>query len=560
MNDVTICSITDFHTKLDQLSPSAGQILFRGQPDASWPVSCSAARRLTQDSGSPIRTQLIDSLLVGYLESLIKRARIRQFFPPHLDADSSDLDFLAQLQHQGAATGLFDFTHNPLVALWFACHESHETDGAVFLLPRSKTRQITSDGALNIPIAYFYKDKVLWSWDPNPLGSRIEAQGSVFVFGGARIANSDMERFVVKEHAKLDILIQLETQHNIHEENIYPDFPGYATANNSYKPFNLQRSISYWEGQLDLALSNEQLAMAYYNCGVAYGAANDSARAIECFDKAIEHDPRSVSAYFNRGNAKSDLNCHAGAICDYDKALNLEPDDSRIYEARGSSKASLGFPREAVEDFNKSLRNDPDDAICYNGRGMANLALGDIFGAIDDHTAAIQLDPTLELAYVNRSTAKAKLGIYLGAIQDCNVAIRINPESVKAYINRGNCKHLLGEHEGAIVDYNLAIRIDPNSALAYHSRGNANLGLRSYKAADSDYSRAIRCDPDFALAYSQRSIARRLLNRIEDARADIDRFTALTQRVNFGLPKQNYSSFFYRIDQRKTTSLGNLGN
>ena len=559
MNEATISSITDFQAQLDRLNLKSTQILFRGQPDASWPVTCSAARRLTQDSASPIRTQLIGSLLVGYLESLIARARLRRIFPPQLDADSSDLDFLAQLQHQGAATGLFDFTHNPLVALWFACHESHETDGAVFVLPRSRTKQITSAEALNIQIAYFYKGGVLWSWDPNPLGSRIEAQGSVFVFGGDRIANSNMERFVVKKHDKQDILIQLETQHDIHEEKIYPDFPGYATANSSYKPFDVKRSISYWEGQVELAHSNDQLAMANYNCGVAYGAAFDSARAIEYFDIALEHDPYYAGAYFNRGNAKSDLNCHAAAVRDYDKALSLEVDDSSIFRARGSSMASLGFPREAIRDYNRSLRSDPDDANCYNSRGLAKLALGDIFGAIDDHTTAIQLDSALELAYVNRSTARAKLGIHLGAIQDCNVAIRINPESVKAYINRGNCKHILGEHRAAIFDYEQAIRIDENSALAYHGRGNANLGLQLNEEADSDFSRAIRCDPEFALAYGQRSIARKLLDRIEDSRADLDRFTVLAQKGKTGQMKGHFEPFFYRIDLREAKSPEDVG-
>ena len=554
MNEYTINGLSEFQARVDQLNSGSKQFLYRGQPNASWPVTCSAARRLTQDSSSPIRRQLVNSLLVGYLESLIARARVRKFFPPQLDADSSDLDFLGQLQHQGAATGLIDFTHESLVALWFACYESHETDGAVFVLNRSKTKDITSVGALEIPIAYFYRDNVLWTWDPTPLGSRIEAQGSVFVFGGTEISNSLMERFVIRSQDKQDILEQLRTQLDIYEENIYPDFPGYATANSSYKPFDLQRSISHWEQQVELAQSYDQLALAYYNCGVAYGAAYDLARAIEYFDKAIEHDPHYSTAYLNRGNAKSELDQYDGAISDFDMGLRLRPDDSSAYKSLGDSKAKLGFHREAVEDFDNSLRIQPNDASCYLSRGVAKLALGELFSAIDDQTTAIGFDPNLELAYINRSTAKAALGIYLGAISDCNVAIRINPNSVKAHINRGNSKHLLGEHKGAILDYDDAIRIQPTFPLAYYCRGEACLALELYEEAVVDFSGAIRRDPNFAFAYRQRGIARALLNRFKESKADLDRFNALTQKGVTRQMNENYEFALYPGYLRKSMS------
>ena len=48
-----------------------------------------------------------------------------------------DLSILAQLQHQGAATSLIDFSDNPLVALWFACKKNLNQDssnGKVFIL------------------------------------------------------------------------------------------------------------------------------------------------------------------------------------------------------------------------------------------------------------------------------------------------------------------------------------------------------------------------------------------------------------------------------------------
>ena len=149
--------------------------LYRGQADATWPVDCSAAQRLTKNSA--IETQLIRHLFVGYLDILISTTRMRGFLPPGFSESISDLELLAHLQHQGAATGLIDFTRHPLVALWFACHESLDTDGAIYVLNRSQTEEIGRREDLeNKTLQSIYvedKEDKLWSWEPSALGNRM---------------------------------------------------------------------------------------------------------------------------------------------------------------------------------------------------------------------------------------------------------------------------------------------------------------------------------------------------------------------------------------------------
>lgn len=124
-----------------------GMHAFRGQANAEWGLYSSATRRLrrarriqTNGSKQTSNGQLWDIYREYHKEELIFPARTAGF-----DIEEgrvvSDLQLLAKLQHFGAATGLIDFTWNPLIALWFACAEHREngkkgkkSDGRVFVV------------------------------------------------------------------------------------------------------------------------------------------------------------------------------------------------------------------------------------------------------------------------------------------------------------------------------------------------------------------------------------------------------------------------------------------
>jgi hypothetical protein len=149
MSDVEIASVADFHSHLRQLEPAERGFFYRGQSDSTWKVSCGAARRLAVESSDKTEIETVDShVLIGYLDFLVDRAKARGFLPHGFAAPTSisDLELMAQLQHQGAATGLIDFTRQPLVALWFACNGSENIDGVVYILPQSVTQELSSTG------------------------------------------------------------------------------------------------------------------------------------------------------------------------------------------------------------------------------------------------------------------------------------------------------------------------------------------------------------------------------------------------------------------------------
>ena len=357
-SDITIATVAEFYEQLRNLGTGdETNFLYRGQSDVKWSVDCSAVRRLTNYSTNPIDAQLINVLLVGYLDFLIAKARMRGFIPPGLSENSIDLEFLAQLQHQGAATGLIDFTRQPLVALWFACtatrEEDRKADGAVYVLSRSATQAVSKRDLEDKgkTIQDFYNKDKLWLWDPSAIGNRIVAQGSIFVFGIPRIYPTQMKQLIVQADSKDNILKDLETLYGINEEELFADFSGYATVNSSSRIFDVNRTIDYWNEQIESAENKEKKATSHFNCGTAYSAIKVFDKAIEQYGKAIGLNPNGAEAYNNRGVAYEGKGDFDQAVQDYTKAIGLNPNGAEAYYNRGVVRLILSEWEKTREDL-----------------------------------------------------------------------------------------------------------------------------------------------------------------------------------------------------------------
>lgn len=439
----SITSVAQFHARLEELDSEKKPFLYRGQSNSGQPVNCSAVRRLTEFGTEPIESQLIEPLLVGYLEYLIGKGRRRGFIPSSVGESGTDLELMALLQHQGAATGLIDFTRQPLAALWFACNDAGGKDGAVYVLSHSDVAEIKHRDIQENTIQSFYGENKLWSWEPPVIGNRVVAQSSVFVFGVPTIPSPNMERLTIPAASKNSILSELEAVYGINEEELFPDFPGYAVANSSTRNFAVSRTVEYWKEQIDSASCSGEKALANFRCGVAYSAVQEHAEAIEHYDEAISIDQGFVEAYNYRGVARDALHRHEEAIADFSEAIRINPEYAEAYYNRGIVKSTCGQYEEALADFDKTIDVDPRYAEAYANRGILKNKLGQHEKAISDFDEAIYIDPQLVEAYYGRGNAKFAFGQYHEAIADYDEVLRINPEYVPACDKREIAKEKL---------------------------------------------------------------------------------------------------------------------
>ena len=126
--------LIEYERKLAEAVQGWGEdalFVFRGHANKEWKLDSGADRRLRQLEDKPI--------LIEYLEkSLLEPAR-HEGHGRQQNKELNDLELLAALQHNGAATCLIDFTANFHIALWFACQDENN-DGKVFIVNRGDIR------------------------------------------------------------------------------------------------------------------------------------------------------------------------------------------------------------------------------------------------------------------------------------------------------------------------------------------------------------------------------------------------------------------------------------
>ena len=471
-------------------------LAFRGQRDRCWLLESSAERRLKKSLKGQDRIH--DRLFIEYhRDNLLQTGKLRNY--DKLEGNQlADLELLADLQHHGAATCLLDFTRNALVALWFACENSHgesggfdqETaeglgeshkvfnDGKVFVVNTADERggfqEVTPRDIAGKSIEDVLRFKTrdedsarertdqdslksssdeakFWYWTPAHLNERITAQDSLFLFAPPSSGKPSSEDIVVAAECKGQIRKELETLYNTHEESLFPDFVGFAYTQRHDAPIYILDSEEYRR------------------------------RGIEAYQRGEEQQ----------------------ALEHYTKAIELRPEDSDTYFRRGRAYLKTGSYDRAIQDFTKSLDLNPDNTVAYWNRGSTHYIKGEFDLAIQDYTKLLELDPDWTYPYVIRGTVHARKNEVDLAIQDYTKYLDFN-NPYNAFVNhlRGSAYYSKGELDLAIQDFDKALALDPDHSFSYFSRSLVWLCMSKWTGAESDLTSARSKGLDITTAFS----------------------------------------------------------
>ena len=258
---IEISRLEEYITQISTISLPEQSYLYRGQENEEWRVTSSAYRRVEgqyrSESPAPLEEQFADSsetlrhLWQGYLLQIVDEIQLKY---PSTYRALHPLECMAHLQHNKVATGLIDFTFNPLVALWFAC-ANEDVNGKVIVLENDsdKIEEIKTVEVLQRNLeAFFDVNQEQWYlWTPT-LDSRtvdterMTIQQSAFLFGlpemtGEMIAQEIVIRGGDKENLRTGL-----AKIGISEKTLFPDLLGFFERNTHEQPYDLTLAEPYY--------------------------------------------------------------------------------------------------------------------------------------------------------------------------------------------------------------------------------------------------------------------------------------------------------------------------
>lgn len=237
-------------------------IVYRGVANLGWPLDTAIYRRVSrsrrQPAGEPEIAAEERELLHGARRLRLDRSD---------GFEMTDLELLAVLQHQGAATRLLDVSFNAMISLWFATEDRTQEEFDAGLFAFDVTGRELSAEHEDEPIANLVAQPSFHLWRPPPVEARIRAQQGAFIFGrvpdpvpsqtcldlgieqwlgsehdSASVGNADPAAvresgqrppfgvFRIPAEAKPRLREFLDRLLGYNAETLYPDLAGYAQA------------------------------------------------------------------------------------------------------------------------------------------------------------------------------------------------------------------------------------------------------------------------------------------------------------------------------------------
>ena len=238
------------------------QIIYRGiykdyenntESQNDWYIRSSLAVRLRESYKGELEKykDVNKSEYLEYLTDIIDK--LKKKYPEKYNK-ASDLEILADMQHNGCATCLVDFSKNLLTSLWFACSNEFDSDGYLFcynimedviynncLSIINKTESTKNIRELLLKTYRFVDACSMVTnkfclWDPDNVNGRISRQDSVFVFGiepfnASKMSKKTIMQIIIPAKLKMEICVLLDSMFCINSTTIYNDTIGFASSN-----------------------------------------------------------------------------------------------------------------------------------------------------------------------------------------------------------------------------------------------------------------------------------------------------------------------------------------
>jgi CHAT domain-containing protein/Flp pilus assembly protein TadD len=229
-------------------------------------------------------------------------------------------------------------------------------------------------------------------------------------------------------------------------------------------------------------------------------------KAIACYEKAIELNPRYHGAWLDRAGALLHLGKCEDALLSCDKAIELNPHYHGAWLVQGAILSTLGRHDEAITSFDKAIQLKPNYHEAWYKRGFVLSTLGRHDEAITSYEKVTKLKPDFHEAWYNQGVALSALGRHDEAIISYEKVTKLKPDFHEAWYNRGVILKDWADYEKALISYNETVRFKPNFHEAWYGRGFVLKNLGCYEEAIASYDKAIEFKPDLHEIWNSRGV------------------------------------------------------
>ena len=297
--------------------------------------------------------------------------------------------------------------------------------------------------------------------------------------------------------------------------------------------------------KLDKDLENEinpNLADAYFNDG-------NYSKAIEYYDKVIEHIPNDANAHLNKGFAcykklrfEEAEKCYNKAIELFEKKIEEKPEEKELEKAKkGIVKAFLnkglvyydqGKEDDALKCYEEAADRDSECVEAYYNRGFIYFTRKDkeensIEKAVENYEKALKnnsdlskiyyIKPKLAKAYFNRGNSYLGKKNYDKAIDNYNKAIEYKCDFAEAYFKMGYSYACKQDYTEALKWFNKAVDLNPKEIQAWDCKGDMHHYKGELDNAIKCYSNIIHLDSKHANSHYKIAIIYEQKGEIDEA-------------------------------------------
>ena len=326
---------------------------------------------------------------------------LRTYLPAYNQKE--EFEILTELQHYGVETNLVDFTSDYHIALFFACNGSHDKDGRVILLKR--TREIDEKYSIS---------------KPQIPENRVIAQKSIFVQPpNGYIDLKDICIVTVPAYLKQWILIHLRKFQDLSTTSIFNDLHGFIRNQ-------------------ELVLSPKAIIPRVFA------------------EMAMENLPER-----NQNNEERRKQLEA-AIENYNSGLQYDPYDAPFYTDQARCYFYLGDISRAIETLTKAILLKPDYDFPHFIRGICYSIQDDYQRSITDFETVLTLSTNLAVdARFHRGIELLKLENWHVAETDL-ITAKTNGKDLAAEFAKwhGSIAAFQSKH-GVLIPGNIATMLQP---------------------------------------------------------------------------------------------------